>query len=77
MYHQCRFRFNRSTTVQMFCVRQILEKKKDYNGKVHQLTINFEEHDSVIKEVFYTIHTEFGIPIKLIRLTDVLKRNLQ
>jgi hypothetical protein len=34
--HQCGFRPNRSTTDQIFHIRQILEKRK-YNGTVHQL----------------------------------------
>ena len=40
--HQCGFRRNRSTTDHMFCIRQILEKKWEFNEAVHQLFIDFE-----------------------------------
>jgi hypothetical protein len=51
------------------CIRQILEKKWDYNKTVHQLFIDFKKaHDSVRREVFYNIHIEFGVPMKLVRL---------
>jgi hypothetical protein len=36
--HQCGFRRNRSTTDQIFCIRQVLEKKWEYNETVHQLS---------------------------------------
>jgi hypothetical protein len=53
--HQCGFRCNRSTTDQIFCIRQILEK----NGstmRVHQLFIDFKKaYDSVRGEVLYNI----------------------
>jgi hypothetical protein len=39
--HQCRFRHNRSTTDKIFCIRQILKKKWEYNETVHQLLIVF------------------------------------
>jgi hypothetical protein len=35
--HQCGFHHKRSTTDQIFYIRQILEKKWEYNGMVHQL----------------------------------------
>jgi hypothetical protein len=38
--HQCGFRRNRSTTDQIFYIRQILEKKWEFNGTVHQLFID-------------------------------------
>jgi hypothetical protein len=41
--HQCRFRRNRSTTDQIFYIRQILEKKLVYNGTVHQLFKDFKK----------------------------------
>jgi hypothetical protein len=53
--HQCGFQHNRSTTEQIFCIRQILEKKWEYNETVHQLFIDFKKaYDSV--------------PMKLVRL---------
>jgi hypothetical protein len=48
---------------------QILQKKWEYNGTVHQLFIDFKKaYDSVTIEVLYNILLEFGIPKKLVRL---------
>jgi hypothetical protein len=64
--HQCGFRCNRSTTVQIFYISQILEKKWEYNGTVHQLFTDFKKaYGSVRREVLYNILIEFGIPRKL------------
>jgi sorting nexin-29 len=64
--HQCRFQHNSSMTDQIFYIRQILEKKWEYNGTIHQLFIDFKiAHNSVRKEVLYCILIEFGIPRKL------------
>jgi hypothetical protein len=67
--HQCGFRCNRSTTDHIFCIRQILEKKWEYNGAVHQLFVDFKKaYDSVRREVLYNILIEFGVPLILVRL---------
>jgi hypothetical protein len=67
--HQCGFRRNRSTVDQIFYIRQILEKKWEYNGTVHQLFIDFKKvYDSIKGEVLYSILLEFGILKKLVRL---------
>jgi hypothetical protein len=67
--YQCGFRRNRSTIDQIFYVRQILEKKWEYNGTVHQLFIDFTKaYVSVGREVLYNIIIEFGIPRKLVEL---------
>jgi sorting nexin-29 len=67
--HQCGFRRNRSKTDQIFYILQILEKKWEYNGTVHQLFIDFKKaYDSVRREVLYNILIEFGIPRKLVGL---------
>jgi hypothetical protein len=76
--HQCGFRSNRSTADQIFCIRQILEKKWEYNSTVHQLFTDFKKaYDSVRREVLYNILIEFGIPTKLVWLIKMFKRNLQ
>jgi hypothetical protein len=49
--HQCGFPRDRSTTDQIFYISQILEKKWEYNGTVHQLFIDFKKaYDSVRRE---------------------------
>jgi len=70
--HQCGFRCNRSTIDHISCIRQILEKKWEYNEEVHQLFIDFEKvYDLVRSEVLYKIVIEFGIPRKLVRLIKI------
>jgi hypothetical protein len=60
--HQCGFRRNRSTTDQIFCIRQILEKKWEYNETSYS---DFKKaYDSVRREVLYNILIEFGVPMK-------------
>jgi hypothetical protein len=67
--HRFGFRRNKSTTDQIFYIQQILEKKWEYNGTVHQLFIDFKKaYDSVKREVLYNILLEFGIPKRLVRL---------
>jgi hypothetical protein len=67
--HQCGFRRNRSTTGQIFCIRQILENKWEYKITLHQLFIDFKKiNNSVRREVLYIIFTECGVPMKLVRL---------
>jgi hypothetical protein len=54
---------------QVFYIWQILEKKWECNGMVHQLFIDFKKaYDSVKREVLYNILLEVGIPKKLVRL---------
>jgi hypothetical protein len=58
-----------STTDHIFSIRQILEKKWEYNEAVHQLFIGFKKvYDSVRREVLCSILIEFGVPMKLVRL---------
>jgi len=67
--HQCGFQCSRSTADHILCIRQIFEKKWEYNEAVHQLFIECKKvYDSVRKEVMYNILIEFGILMKLVRL---------
>ena len=67
--NQCGFRRNRSTVGHIFSIRQILEKKWEYNKDVCQLFIYFEKaYDSIRKESLYDIVIKFGVPKKLVNL---------
>jgi hypothetical protein len=58
--HQYGFRCNRTMTDQIFYIRQILEKRWEYNGTVHQMFIDFKKaYDSVRREVLYKILIKF------------------
>ena len=56
--YQCWFRRNRSTNDHIFSIRQILEKKWEYNNEVCQLFIDFEK----AYESLYAILIKFGVP---------------
>jgi hypothetical protein len=67
--HQCGFRRNRSTTDQIFYIRQTVEKKWEYNGTAHQLFLDFKKaYDSVKREVLYNLLHEFGVRKRLVRI---------
>jgi hypothetical protein len=53
--HQCGFRRNRSTTDQIFYILQMLEKKWEYNGSVHQLFIDFKKAYDQLGKKYYKI----------------------
>jgi hypothetical protein len=73
--HQCGFGCNRSTTDQIFCIHQVLEKKWEYNEIVHQLFIDLKKAlDLVRREVLYSIFIEFGVPTKLLRLIKMCSK---
>lgn len=68
--YQGGFRKGRSTTDQLFIIRQIMEKAWEYNITIHQLFVDFKQaYDSISREALFEIMEEFGIPRKLIRLT--------
>jgi hypothetical protein len=53
--HQCGYRLNRSMTIQIFYIRQILEKKWEFNGTVLQLYIDFNKAYIQLEGKYYTI----------------------
>ena len=49
-------------------IKYLKKKKWEYNETVHHLFIDFKKaYDSVRREVLYSIHIEYGIPMKLVR----------
>jgi sorting nexin-29 len=67
--YQAGFREGRSTTDQMFSLRMILDKFREYNLQTHHLFIDFKAaYDSVKRNELWQIMLEHGFPAKLIRL---------
>jgi hypothetical protein len=67
--HRCGIRRNISTKDHTFCIRQILQKKWEYNEAVHKLLTDcIKAYDSVRRELLYKTLIEFSIPMKLVRL---------
>jgi hypothetical protein len=59
--------FDITSTDQIFCIRQILEKKCEHKLTVLQLFIDFRKaYDSVRREVLWNILIEVGVPMKLV-----------
>ena len=70
--YQCGFRRNRSTSDQMFTIRQLLEKKWDFCETIHQLFIDFKKaYDSIKRSKMYQILVLLGVPKKLVRLIQI------
>ena len=65
------FRRNWSTVDHILSIRQILEKKWEYNKDVCQLFIGFEKaYDSIKRESLYDILIKFGVQ-KKVRLIKI------
>jgi hypothetical protein len=70
--HQCEFRHNISTNDQIFCVRQRLRKKLEYNETARQQFADFiKAYGTVRREVLYNILIEFKVLMKLDRLINM------
>ena len=76
--YQCGFRNGRSTTDQLFGIRQILEKCREFNIETHHLFIDFKAaYDKIIRKELWKIMAEFGFPEKLISLTMLTLTNVK
>jgi hypothetical protein len=57
--HQCGFWHNRSKTDQIFYIWQIMEKKWEFKNTVHQLYIDFNKANGLVRrEVLYSWNTQ-------------------
>jgi hypothetical protein len=69
-HYQARFLSGKSTTDQLFALRQILEKCNDFNITTHHLFIEFKaEYDTIIRKTVYVGMSELNFPKKIICLT--------
>jgi hypothetical protein len=56
-------------TDHIFCIRQILEEKLEYDQAIRQLFVDFKKAcDSVRREVLYNTLIEFGISMELVSI---------
>jgi len=74
--YQCGFRKNSSTTNQIFKLRQILEKTKEFGIETNHLFIDFKSaYDKIKRGQLYNALSEFNIPNKPISLTCMIMEN--
>jgi endonuclease/exonuclease/phosphatase family metal-dependent hydrolase len=67
--YQAGFRRGMSTSDQIFCIRQIIQKSHDMNTETDHLFIDFKAaYDSIDREQLWMLMAEFGFPNKMIRL---------
>jgi hypothetical protein len=69
-HYQAGFQSGKSTTDQLFALRQILEKCNEFNITTHHLFIDFKAaYHPIIKNEVYVGMSELNFPTKLTRLT--------
>jgi hypothetical protein len=72
-HYQAGFHLGKSTTDQLFALRQILEKCNEFNITTHHLFIDFKaSYDTIIRNEVYVGMSELIFPTKLIRLTKAM-----
>ena len=76
--YQCGFRKNRSTVNHIFTLRQILKKTKEFGIETHHLFMDFKStYDTIKRDKLYNAMSEFNIPNKLIRFTQMTMENIK
>jgi hypothetical protein len=69
-HYQAGFQSGKSTTDQLFALRQILEKCNEFNITTHHLFIDFKAayDTTIIRNEVHVDRSELNFPTKLIRL---------
>jgi len=70
--YQGGFRNDRSTTDQLFSIRQAMEKCREFNVALYHLFVDFETaYDRVFRRKIWSTMAEFNFPKKLIDLSKL------
>lgn len=76
--YQCGFCSGKSTTDQIFTLRQILEKANEYRMETHHLFIDFKSaYDTVNRNALYQAMNDFGIPPYLTAMVKMTLSNVE
>jgi len=71
-HYQGGFRADRSTTDQMFIIRQLYQKSWEFDKEIHTLFVDFKKaYDSIHRESLLNIMKEFHFPKKLVNLVSI------
>jgi len=74
--YQARFRTGKSTTDQIFTIKNLLGKAWEHNVDIHRIFVDFQKaYGSIQRDKLYAIMAHFAIPNKLIRLTKATTEN--
>jgi len=77
-HYQVGFRPRKSMINQVFGLRQILEKMKEFRISILLLFVDFKSaYDSIYRGQMYVAMNELNIPQKLIRLVRMIISNMQ
>ena len=73
---QAGFRANRSTIEQIFSLRIVMEKYKQYNKPLHMCFIDIQKaYDSVNRDLLWKICKFYGLTDKIVNLLKMLHKN--
>lgn len=76
--YQSGFRPNKTTTDQIFSIRQIFEKGREYNLNTSHIFIDYKQaFDSLDRNFIWNSMKELGVPCKLIRLAKATTTDSQ
>lgn len=74
--YQCGFMPGKSTSDQIFTLRQVIEKAWEFQVEYHHLFIDFKQaYDTPERKHLFTAMNQFGIPEKLIKLCRMTLSN--
>ncbi|XP_029348373.1 uncharacterized protein LOC100575877 [Acyrthosiphon pisum] len=69
--YQCGFRQNRSTTDQIFIIRQLFQKSWEYNKELHVIFVDFQKaYDRIDRTSITEILKHFHFPRKIVQLVE-------